>query len=364
MTRAASITLNIALLLGLAEGCARLAEALRPAQEDVGLDYAPYRMQRMIRAPWTLNRDGFRAAELESYRGKFLVEFLGGSVCLGVGTNPGKPLPQRLEEALHAAGLANAAVINLCQGGVASAQELAIFVQYGLPLKPQVVLSFDGANDLLHPRPLGEDGDANLPYQDREMKARFDGHHGWFEHFAVKRVADRVAQRLPMPVRTFAALGPDVAPASIIESYLYVSDVIRTLTEAQQGLYALLLQPTLHYAKPMSVAERSGWTGRRSDDAEVASGYAAGLFEQTRTALTAWSEKNHAPVYDLTHTFRETPGTVYSDSVHFTGETGFRMLEEELERQGIVARITSRYRDWETEQSGLHPISRTLAWQR
>jgi len=74
------------LLLGC-EAVARLAEWIHPAAEDLTFEYAPYRMLKMSHAPWQLNRDGFRARELETYRHSCLVEFLGGSVCLGVGTD-------------------------------------------------------------------------------------------------------------------------------------------------------------------------------------------------------------------------------------------------------------------------------------
>jgi hypothetical protein len=39
--------------------------------------------------------------------------------------------------------------------------------------------------------------------------------------------------------------------------------------------------------------------------------------------------------------------TVYSDSVHFSGSTGYRMLAEELDRQGLIGQIAARYRAWE-----------------
>ena len=66
----------------------------------------------------------------------------------------------------------------MCQGGATSAQELAILIEYGLPLHPQAVLSFDGANDVLHPRPIGDDDAANLPYQNAQFEARVDGQDG------------------------------------------------------------------------------------------------------------------------------------------------------------------------------------------
>ncbi len=114
------VFLNTLLLLLGSEGAARLAEWVHPPASDLTFEYAPYRMLKMSQAPWRLNRDGFRARELETYRNSFLIEFLGGSVCLGVGTNPGPTVPERLEIALHRAGLARVEVLNLCQGGATS----------------------------------------------------------------------------------------------------------------------------------------------------------------------------------------------------------------------------------------------------
>lgn len=356
MTRAGWIAINTLALAALAEGASRLVEWLRPPSHDLVFDYAPYRMLRMSKAPWPLNREGFRAQELDSYRGSFLVEFLGGSVCLGVGTNTGPALPERLEAALHAAGLERARVLNLCQGGAPSAQELAIFLEYGLPLAPQVVLSFNGANDLMHPRPIGDDDAPNLPYRHREMRAVFEGRHTALAHLALSRLAGRAARRI---LPDHPGGGDAVPPEAILNSYLYVTEVTRTLTESQGGFYAVLLQPTLHYAKPWSQQEAAMWRQRRPRDADQVSAYAARLFEQARAALAAWSEETGGRWYDLTRVFESTPQTVYSDSVHFTGETGYRMLAEELNRQGWIEEIARRYHAWQQRE----PLKEHSSWR-
>ena len=68
MSRGFLILLNTLLLLALAEGAARVAEKLHPGGDQVTFAYSPYRMLKMQRAPWPLNRDGFRARELGTYR--------------------------------------------------------------------------------------------------------------------------------------------------------------------------------------------------------------------------------------------------------------------------------------------------------
>jgi hypothetical protein len=329
------VLFNTLLLLCGAEGAARIAEWIHPPADDLTFEYAPYRMLKMSHAPWHLNRDGFRARELETYRNAFLIEFLGGSVCLGVGTNPGPTIPERLEIALHRAGLARAEVLNLCQGGATSAQELAIFLEYGLPLAPQVVLSFDGANDVMHPQPIGEDTAPNLPYHDREMRTRMNGDDA-LGHLALARVASRLAIRWsrPSPVK-----GGGVPESAILNSYISALSATRTLTEAQGGFYALLLQPTLHYEKPWSAEESAMWRERRPADAEGFSRLIRDRYGAAREAVASWT-----PFYDLTPVFAHIGATIYSDSVHFNGPQGYAMLFDELERQGLVKQIAALYR--------------------
>jgi hypothetical protein len=247
-----------------------------------------------------------------------------------------------------------ARVLNLCQGGAPSGQELAIFLEYGLPLSPQVVLSFNGANDLMQPRPLGLGDAANLPYRDREIRAQFEGAHGIAGHLALGRVAARLAQRLPAPAQRIEDAVP---PGDILNSYLYVTEVVRTLTESQGGLYAVMLQPTLHYEKPWSDSERAMWARKRPVNAEELSKWANGLFRQARLALRAWSSETGASFYDLTGVFAQTHDTIYTDSVHFTGSAGYQMLAEELARQRWIERIAERYRAWEASDSARSAVS-------
>jgi hypothetical protein len=344
MPRGVLIALNTIVLLTLAEGAARLAEWVHPDGEAMTFAYSPYRMLKMTHAPWPLNRDGFRARELETYRDSFLVEFLGGSVCLGVGENPGKTVPELLEAALHQADLARAEVLNLCQGGAASAEELAIFVEYGLPLHPQVVLSFDGANDVLHPRPVGEDDAPNLPYRNAQLEARVDGRDA-LSHLALARVAARLAGRL----RTTAPdQGPPVAESAILDSYLYHLAAVRTLAEADRAFYAVVFQPSLHYRKPWSPEETAMWRARRPRDADALTRLIRERYGQAREAVAQWAAAGGVTLYDLSPTLSDTHDTVYSDSVHFRGTRGYQLLFAELQRQGLIERIRERYREWET----------------
>ncbi len=198
------------------------------------------------------------------------------------------------------------------------------------------MLSFDGANDVMHPQPIGEDTGPNLPYHDREMRARMNGNDA-LGHLALARVAARFAVRWsrPAPVK-----GGGVPESAILDSYISSLAATRTLTEAQGGFYALLLQPTLHYEKPWSAEESAMWRARRPADAESFSHLIRDRYGAAREAVASWT-----PLYDLTPVFAHTRATIYSDSVHFSGAQGYAMVFDELERQGLIDRIAERYRD-------------------
>ena len=98
------------------------------------------------------------------------------------------------------------------------------------------------------------------------------------------------------------------------------------------------------------------WKARRPRDGAAASHYAAGLYEQVRARFAGRGD-----FYDLTQVFAATPETVYSDSVHFTGARGYRMLASELDRQGLIGQIVTRYRHWE---KALPRDDGSAAWRR
>lgn len=247
--------------------------------------------------------------------------------------------------------MSRARVLNLCQGGATSAQELAILVEYGLRLDPQAVLAFDGANDVLHPRPIGEDDGANLPYENAQLEARVDGRDA-LSHLALARMMLRLAAHAPERERGSAGDADAVPIGSIIESYLYHLSLQRELAGSRGGFYAVLLQPTLHLDKPWSREESAMWRKARPRDGAKLTGLIEARYSETRQAVQHWAAKPGAAehgtaLYDLTGAFRTTSERLYSDSVHFRGPRGYQLLFAELERQGLIASLAERYRAWE-----------------
>jgi hypothetical protein len=338
------ITATLA-LFAAAELGARALEWWRPADRELRFGYAPYRMMKMVEAPFALNSDGFRAAELSTYRreDRFKVVFLGASVCLGVGYDTGPTLAELLESALHVRGLTRLSVINLCQGGATARQELDILLDYGLPLKPQAVISFNGANDLMHAAPLGPDAAPNLPYRDREMRALWPGGHSILAHLALVRGMGRLARRRE------PALASETVPTSVIlQSYFSALEVTRGLAERARAQYAVILQPTVHFQKPWSSEEQTSWRERYPQTGERVSGIARLRYQETAAEAARWAARTGAALFDLSDAFARVHETIYSDSVHFRGPRGNQILAGELERRGLFDQLAEQYRAWES----------------
>jgi len=161
-------------------------------------------------------------------------------------------------------------------------------------------------------------------------------------HLALARIAGRLIHRVPA-----ASAAPAVPLSNILHSYEYTLGVTGTLAESRGALYAVLFQPTLHFAKPWSPQEAGMWRGRRPQDGEAMSRGVRDLYAGAAAELARWAAARNLMLVDLTHTFERTPETIYSDSVHFTGERGYAMVFEEIERRELLARIAERYRAWE-----------------
>ena len=167
---------------------------------------------------------------------------------------------------------------------------------------------------------------------------------------ALARVALRLESRFRAPALSSPSLASQapVAIESILDSYLYHLSLARSLTEAQHGFYAVLLQPTLHLDKPWSPQESLIWHTAHPRDAASFTLLIHDRYAEARQAAGRWSASNGVTLYDLTRVFSDAPEAVYSDSVHFRGPRGYEMLFAELERQGLITSLRQRYQAWET----------------
>src|SRR5262249_46826495 len=99
-----------------------------------------------------LNVEGFRTREIVPPKpaDELRIFFVGGSTVIG-GYQVETTIPGVVEARLHADGLPQARTYNFGVLSFVSGQELALFVHRLIDLKPDLVIAYDGGNDLYEP---------------------------------------------------------------------------------------------------------------------------------------------------------------------------------------------------------------------
>jgi hypothetical protein len=349
--RVAIVVLNLIILLALIETGCWLAAGSSAGMFDDALSrmgYSPYRMNKVASAHFPLNADGFRAKPLDQYPrdDRYTIVFLGGSVCMGMGGANGQPLSELLEAELHRAGMAKAQVVNLGQGGAVAAQELAILVHYGLPLKPRMVVSFNGANDLLRLRPLGGVGTPGTPYLNDDCEFIWDHWENgsnlgrMLAHTYTARRLGKIARRLGPSPRD---KGPAVPIETAVSAYVSQLDIVTHLARGYGIRHLVALQPSVFAGKTLS-DEEGRWIAKHYTLEQRA--HAERLITHARTELGRWGAANAVTTIDLTDAFLDQPATVYLDSVHFANQLGYPRLLEAMAAQNVIRAIGDDYAAW------------------
>ncbi|MBI1308653.1 MAG: hypothetical protein GC129_02185 [Proteobacteria bacterium] len=346
---AAVIVLNCLILLALVEVAVRTLDHKGFDSQKflvtIGFDYAPYRMSKQVRADFPLNSDGFRAPELSELakeKDAFTVLFIGASTCVGFGKNTGEPVSALLEQELHQRGMAKARVINLCQGGAVSMQELLILLQYGLPLHPDAVVQFTGANDIFHPAPLGEDAAIGLPYEDAMMRALWHRPAPWVVNL---RLVDHLRLWLdspPAPERPAV-----ISSAAIAENFMQNVVNIHHLL-APDTLHVVLLQPSSVFRRPQPSAEEVVRIKELHSGEDVAPLVAERYGAVAGALDTLAHQLPNFMWVDGTGIAEKAAQTVYLDSVHFDGPWGNQQLAALLAKSPAMKALRQGYKEWES----------------
>jgi len=317
-----------------------------PEYPLMAFDYAPYRMMKAVKSPWEINKDGFRAKPFEQYQRdnnkNFRIVFLGGSACLGYGRDTGPPLSTLLEQRLHSLGFLDIEVINLAQGGAVSGQELAILIQYGLKLNPQIVVSFNGANDLMHPAPFGDDEQPNLPYLNQSMRELWHNAKSPLTYILNTTSIGRVIKGLK---RRLITAKNSVPIEDVVNSYTQTMEVTYRIVSSYGAEHMILLQPIITIDKPLS-SEEQKYFKRKYDTPEKISRCHM-LFETSTSLLRSYAERNAGmDFYDLRSAFKKEYDTIYMDSLHFANNKGYPRLLAVLEHDGFINKVIEIYEKW------------------
>lgn len=272
------------------------------------------------------NALGFRGAEVEVPKpaGRFRVVVLGGSVAWGLGsTADERTVAGWLQAELRARRPGrDVEVVNAGQPGFVSGQELLLFHRSVAALSPDLVVLFDGYNDveadLTNPATDWPQNAAQLRtrYEDFLRSGRLGTDLG--RVLQQSRLVELVQRRLHVGQAT-GPWAPVVPVAATAASYVHNAAAIARL--AAPAPVWVALQPVLATTdKPLSPEERRMLDRR----AHAVMGYA----DRVRTSYAAMSTAATAaslPVIPLEGSLGKEPALLFADECHFGDEAARRI---------------------------------------
>jgi len=282
-------------------------------------------MDEGVGRPVRLNSEGFRTArEIVNPKppDELRIFFLGGSTVIG-GYQVETTIPGVVEAHLQANGLPHARTYNFGVLSFVSGQELALLVHRLIDLKPDVVIAYDGGNDLYEPwvydpRPgypfnfvteeeamtalANAEGDAKTIAsfaRDSALVQALLGTGDW---------ASRASIRLDR-LRAAVDYASPQWKAAVVGAYARNLTAMCRFARGNDALFAAFFQPLLAYSEPLD----NGQAATTGGDVMV-----QGLREQREMALRAVAAQFPAPSLEAGCRFGDLSRILKNDAAAFT----------------------------------------------
>ena len=329
--------------LALYPGLPRAEEVFSSLDHD-GLQWSPYlhwtTKPHLATRFFHTNALGLRGPEVAVPKppGRFRIVVLGGSVAWGLGsTADERTVAGWLQAELHRLRPGrDLEVVNAGQPGFVSGQELLLFHRTLAALAPDLVILFDGYNDveadLTNPTTDWPQNAAQLRtrYEDFLRSGRLGADLGRF--FAQSRLVELVQRRLHTGAPASPWV-PAVAPAATGESYARNAAAIARLA-APAPVWVALQPVVATTGKPLAPAEQQMLDRR----AQAVAGYAVRVRDSYRAMADA-AGRSGLPVLPLESALGREPVLLFADECHFGDEAARRvaaaMAEALVSRKAI-----------------------------
>jgi lysophospholipase L1-like esterase len=317
--------------------------------------YGHWEMRPGLRSRfYRTNALGFRGPEtsLEKPAGRFRIVVLGGSSAWGFGcTADERTVPGRLQTLLRKLhpGL-DLEVINAGQIGFGSTQELIYFHRQILPLEPDLVLLFDGYNDILADLTNPASG---WPLHSDLLKSRFED--SFHPHplrkdivalFRQSRFLDLIMRLLSETIagNRRGLIMPRVAPTATSENYLRNLRALARLA-APTPLWVALQPVPAFTQKPLAPEEQK----ILAEKEEIIPGYAKRIRETYRL-MKFGLILTGARMVDLENALGTEPKLMFADECHF-GDDAADRIAHEIANQWSEAKVIPESKTKSLKQS-------------
>jgi len=187
---------------------------------------------------------------------------------------------------------------------------------WGSELRPDMIVSFDGANDLRHRFDADRAG-AFFP----DPAYAFALEHPWLAPLADQVRHSQALQGFRRLAARRSIEGSEHY-ADAIPVYVSAEHAINVLTKGLGAARVMVLQPFLGFKESLSPEERQFKVYSYREEVMQT------LLERTSAELVQLATRDRVTCLDGRTAFQGIPGTVFSDDVHFIGDDGYRRLAQ------------------------------------
>jgi lysophospholipase L1-like esterase len=315
---------SVTLILGLLEVAARIYVAKKYGEATFGMSW------KFNYEPYALTRTDDRLSKPVAPKGDhFRILVLGGSTASLV---PDAMLSESFAKILNR----KVDVVNLGQGGHILNQERVIFALHGIKTKPDLVITLDGANDIMSTAKTGKPG---LPYSNDFIalaveKPITNGFFGLFRDSQFVNCLNKLRERqFEKKVH-----GDDTLMNATVDHVVEAQQSISAMAHGCGAPHAMVVQPYLHLRKSVLPAEKKivevfGYRGE----------YTGKGMQRIVDRLTQEKPQHTGECYLIngTQAFDASDKLCFTDEAHLT-EDGNRILcdyiASELVKQGFLTK--------------------------
>lgn len=292
---------------------------------------------------FNINSLGFRGEEIKKIKNNncFRIIILGGSAAWGTGVTDEDTINAKLERKLN--GLSehiNYEVINAGDSGYVSTQEFILLFDRIMELDPDLVITFDGFNDIY----AGFTNHlAGFPQNFTEFKEKLENHNGlYFFWYGLRKILSHsiLLEDLKTKLRTaFFIRNLSLDNEGIPTAYANISDVAGIYGRNLKYMYMLLnatgvkvlftIQPALTVGSKHLTEEEKAILTKMNKEVIAYSKYVNKGYKLFVEELKQIQDEYGARTLDLTGIFDSIKDTIYIDDIHFS-EYGSEIIAQRI----------------------------------
>jgi hypothetical protein len=241
------------------------------------------------------------------------VLLVGGSTAAGF---PGKILEQALSRQIESRTFE---VINAALGGYEARQEVVVASLWGPSLRPDVLLSLDGANDLEHRLRVPKAGEFYLSSTYALYLKR-----PWLAPFSALLTNSQLYNGIVRLVQRRSVNSPEYY-ADAIPVYIESQHSLNVLAKGMGALRLMVLQPFSAYKTHQSPEESAFQLYKYREEVLKT------LYERTSDQLSAVAARDEVRYLDGRHIYQGVAEHIFIDDVHLTPR-GYERLADAIAR--------------------------------